>query len=173
MLRPITHAEYERQTAGIGYYQHAHRWHYFREALQFIREIQPVSSLEIGPYLCPVIVGGDTMDCWAGASPTYRHDARIIPWPMADKAYDVVIGLQVWEHLGDWQLLAFREAVRVARHAVLSFPLEWKDSDSIHDGITRETIAGWTDHRQPRETVVCGSGTRKRLVCWWDFSAGK
>jgi hypothetical protein len=43
---------------------------------------------------------------------------------VADNAYDLFVALQVFEHLGTSQREAFREVRRVARHAIISLPID-------------------------------------------------
>lgn len=65
----------------------------------------------------------------------YLHDATITPCPIEDKAYDLLIALQVWEHLEGKQQDVFKEVMRVSKMAILSFPYKWKTSCPIHSGI--------------------------------------
>ena len=68
------------------------------------------------------------------------HDARRTPWPMEDDAYDLFVGLQVFEHLVDSQNAAFQEVRRIAKHAVISLPIDWvmKDPTNTHHQISNE-----------------------------------
>jgi hypothetical protein len=128
------------------------------------------SALELGPYKMPLIVGSDTMDCHQKLQPTYLHNAGEVPWPMADQHYDVFLGLQVWEHLEGRQSEAFCELTRVARQAILSFPLNWNcPRDPMHHKITEDTIAEWTNHSVPTRTIVVRSGVRERIIYQFDF----
>ena len=105
------------------------------------------SALELGPHLRPVIVGADVMDVRAQAdleiAPSARfvhHDASQAPWPVEDGAYDLFVALQVFEHLGNNQNIAFQEVRRVARHALISVPIDWEmdDPTNCHHRISEE-----------------------------------
>lgn len=118
--------------------------------------LQPASVLEIGAYDSSLMVGSDTMDI--RNNPSIRHDARSVPWPIADKAYDLAIATQVWEHLGPSQLQAFLELRRTCSRAILSFPYRWMKcaKDNIHYNITKEKIDEWTDHTAPVLEIQAG-----------------
>jgi hypothetical protein len=145
------------------------RWPYTRAALRMARAARARSVLEIGPNGLPLHDMADTMD--VAGEPTYRHDAGVVPWPIADRHYDLVMALQVWEHLEGRQVEAFGEVRRVARFAVLSFPLGWdRPEDPTHHGITRETVMRWTHGLVPLDEVLIGARTRSpRLVLSWRF----
>ena len=146
------------------------RWTYYCTVIQLLRSLEFHSALELGSYRMPLIVGSDTMDCLGEFKPTYVHDAGIAPWPIADKQYDMFLGLQVWEHLSGRQSEAFCELSRVARRAILSFPLRWNcPKDPIHHNITESTIAQWTNHATAESTVVVRTGERARIIYQFDF----
>ena len=52
------------------------------------------------------------------------HDATRIPWPIGADRYDLFVALQVFEHLGSAQPAVFDEVRRVARHAIISLPID-------------------------------------------------
>ena len=164
MLIPTSKAEYAALAAGDPYYRG--RWPYVSEALEMVASLGPIErALEIGPGPCgkPLLWGAETMDIVG--NPTYLQDAGT-PWPIADKAFDVVIALQVWEHLQGRQQEAWREVARCTRAAVLSFPLYWDaPGDLMHHGITWEKIDHWTCGESPRSYQVIGRHPRKRAVC--------
>lgn len=62
----------------------------------------------------PLFRNSHTMDVSTGCNPTIVHDATKIPWPVSDKAFDMFMSLQVWEHLGSSQADAFREVKRIS-----------------------------------------------------------
>ena len=164
-MRGMTHEEYDRLCAEHPYY--AGRWPYFEVAMEMGLSVSPTSALELGPGPggVPLLAGSDTMDL-TGA--TICHDAWLIPWPVADKAYDLFVALQVWEHLDGRQVEAFAEARRVARWGLFSFPLKW---EIIRHHVTREDIAEWTHGLPPvREEEINIFG--RRLVMLFEFGEG-
>ena len=94
------------------------------------------------------------------------HNARRTPWPLEDVQYDLFVGLQVFEHLGRKQPEAFAEVRRVARHAVLSLPIDWEmeDPTDCHHRISHERALSWFEPTVPSAVVVGNEGPRKRLI---------
>jgi len=141
---------------------------YMTLAQKLALTFSPENALEIGPGPSglPILRGSDTMDL--RGDPTYRHDAGLVPWPVADKSYDVVIALQVWEHLCGKQRAAFSEVKRVAcRGAVLSFPYMWGAGSDIHREIGFRQIVEWTE--QSPACLVGPSLQRLRAVCYYEL----
>jgi hypothetical protein len=129
------------------------------------------TALELGPHLRPLIVGADVMDVVRNDALRAEgrrtvHDATDVPWPFADKAYDLFVALQVFEHLGTRQREAFLEVRRVARHAILSLPIDWVMADpaNCHHGLTNERVLAWFAPVVPSRVVLGNPGHRKRLL---------
>jgi hypothetical protein len=129
------------------------------------------TALELGPHLRPLIVGADVMDVVANDALRAEgqrivHDATAVPWPFGDKAYDLFVALQVFEHLGAAQPEAFLEVRRIARHAILSLPIDWEMADpgNCHHRLTNERVLGWFAPVRPTRVVVGNPGHRKRLL---------
>ena len=172
-IRPLTRPEFDEMVEALPYY--AGRWGYtsvaLHRAVDLIRRHGLRTALELGAPVRPVIVGSDVMDYTArpelDASVSVTiHDARRFPWPYADGSYDLFIALQVFEHLGDKQLEAFREVRRIARHAVISLPIEWEMSDptNSHHRISEERVLSWFAPVVPTRIVEGNGGRRRRLV---------
>lgn len=128
------------------------------------------TALELGPHLRPIATNADVLDIVA--PPGLRTKGRVVKgdatgsWPFPDKAYDLVVALQVFEHLGDRQADAFREVVRVARHAIISLPVDWVMSDpaNCHHGITEERVLGWFAPVKPTRVVEGNGGPKRRVI---------
>lgn len=144
-MQVVSKTDFDRLSAHDPYY--AGRWPYFEKAgrvVMALRLFGPV--LEIGPYRFPLVIGSDTMDIRDIYKPTFQWNAGCPTWPVKDKTYDLLIGLQVWEHLGENQHVAFSEACRVSKWILLSFPFKWNcPKDKIHHGIGPEKISSWTN----------------------------
>jgi hypothetical protein len=154
-----------------GYWTKTDRWDYLQVACRMIQNIpHAVCVLEIGPGTLPVVKNSDTMDIqqWGKKPPKFLHDATVIPWPFKDKSYDIAVALQVWEHLGNKQTIAFNELRRVARFAVLSVPNNWPGKGS-HSGITLNTVRKWIGKTRILEHIVVGKKF-PRLVMLFDLS---
>jgi len=129
------------------------------------------TALELGPHLRSLIVGADVMDIvknerLRAEGRQVVHDATKAPWPFPDKAYDLFVALQVFEHLGTRQPEAFLEVRRVARNAILSLPIDWVMADprNCHHLVTHERVLGWFAPVVPTKVVVGNAGHRKRLI---------
>lgn len=144
------------------------RWPYLRHVVRLVGELEPETVLEIGPGPSRLVPGSDTLDIDARTAPTYHHDAGVVPWPIESGAYDLVLGLQCWEHFDGRQSLAFVEACRVASprgHVLLSFPYLWRNATAEHRGIDARRIREWTCAVDPvRKILVRQPINRQRLI---------
>jgi hypothetical protein len=172
-IRPLTRPEFETMVDQSAYCQG--RWGYtaiaLAQAADLIEDHGLRSALELGAPIRPVIVGSDLMDKTARhiVDPnvsTTIHDARKVPWPYEDRSYDLFVALQVFEHLGDRQREAFMEVRRIARHAILSLPIDWQMDDprNSHHQISHERVLSWFVPIVPTRVLLVNGGRRKRLV---------
>jgi hypothetical protein len=187
-MQLMTRDDFETMLNGPHGDYYAGRWEYFSIVLDIIQEIQPRRVLELGPGWIPVVKDADLMlgpeedHFGRPGSATGRvivHDATRKPWPVEDKTYDLVVALNVFEHLDNKQSRAFREAMRVARHVILSLPYGWEGGKSkwmhrIHRDIDRELISDWTLGITPRRVIeIPRTGGEfsqgPRLVYHWVF----
>jgi hypothetical protein len=172
-IRPLRHDEIVRLAASATYYRD--RVGYLdaaaTTAADLIARHDLTSALELGPNLRPLIVGADIMDitdrpALQTSSRRIIHNATVAPWPPADRSYDLFVALQVFEHLGSGQATAFQEVCRVARHAIVSLPIDWEMDDprNCHHRLSQETALGWFAPVVPTQTIVGNRGRRKRLI---------
>jgi hypothetical protein len=172
-IRPLRHDEIVRLAASASYYRD--RVGYLdaaaNAAADLIARYQLTSALELGPNLRPIIVGADIMDITD--RPALRttgrriiHNATVAPWPPADRSYDLFVALQVFEHLGSGQATAFAEVRRVARHAIVSLPIDWDMDDprNCHHQLSREKVLGWFAPVVPTRIITGNRGRRTRLI---------
>lgn len=162
-IRAMTRADFRDLNAETPYYRH--RETYMSAAAWVVADLiaryRLRSALELGPHMRPLVTGADVMDLRAApglraAGEVIVHDATVVPWPIADGAYDLFVGLQVFEHLGTAQAAAFAEVCRVARHAVVSLPIDWiqKDPTDPHHQLTEERVLSWFAPRVPTRIVI-------------------
>ena len=172
-IRPLRKNEFDAVASRYPYYRS--RWDYMsvacRIAGELIERYDLQSALELGPHVRPVIVGADVMDRSANVELRSEgrviiHDATAAPWPIADGHYGLFVGLQVFEHLADMQNMAFREVCRVARHAIISLPIDWEmdDPKNVHHRISREKALSWFEPMTPTRIEVGNGGPRKRMI---------
>jgi hypothetical protein len=147
--RFMTRAEFEQLMKEDKYY-YEDRWTYFSKVFDIIGSERFGSVLELGTYNKPIVRDADTMDIRDSIKNlTYKWDATKTPWPIKDKQYDLFIGLQVWEHLGDKQQEAFKEVMRISKMAVLSFPYMWECPGNCHHQIDIPDMDRWTLNVEP------------------------
>jgi hypothetical protein len=172
-IRPLRHDEIVRLAASTPYYRH--RVDYLDAAASAAADLigrhRLTSALELGPNLRPLIVGADIMDITdrPALKTTGRriiHNATVAPWPPADRSYDLFVALQVFEHLGTGQATAFEEVRRVARHAIVSLPIDWEMDDprNCHHRLSREKVLGWFAPVTPTRIIIGNRGRRTRLI---------
>lgn len=169
-LRSITNSEFRRAREQNRYLKS--RWSYYREAIAMAQRLAPRRVLEIGCRHTPLFPASVRLDYMAEFHPTVLHDATVVPWPIADRAYDLVIALQVWEHLGNRQREAFSELPRIARYAILSLPYKWRRrSNPSHSGIDDAVVSRWSGGLRPLETVQMPLvGRHKRKIFLFDLN---
>ena len=109
ILDLMTNQDFEELLKGSAGLYYEGRWSYFSEVIDIVKGQGDVNKvLEIGPSFLPVVKDCDIMikpeaDAWGRPSIKapieYIHDATIVPWPIKEKEYDILVALQVWEHL--------------------------------------------------------------------------
>jgi hypothetical protein len=172
-VRPILRSEFEDMAAADPYYKG--RWRYtsvaLAEAARLIARDDVRTALEVGAPVKPALTGAHVMDVrrHKGIDPNVEltiHDARKLPWPFEDKQFGLFIALQVFEHLGTSQPEAFGEVRRVARHAIISLPIDWdmRDPKNIHHMIPEERVLSWFAPTVPTRIMEGNPGPRKRVV---------
>ncbi len=165
------------------------RWAYFQEVINLIESETGIEKvLEIGPAFQTIVKNCDIMvkpeeDAW-GKPEKYvatelQHDATITPWPIKDNSYDLIIALQVWEHLDDKQKEAFGEVMRTSKMAILSLPYKWDcpiDNANYpeHHMIDEKIIEEWSLHQKPEKIIhIPRTGDRvskgPRIIYFWKF----
>ena len=185
----MTHEDFEGLINGPHAEYYLGRWEYYKEVISIIEKEKPKNTIELGPGYMPIVKNGDIilnpLDDQFGKpnesqSHIYMFDATIKPWSINDKAYDMFIALQVWEHLDGKQTRTFREVMRIAKKAVLSFPYHWdggildRPSHRAHRDVDMELIHDWTLGIKPKFTIEIGrTGSEfskgPRMICFWEF----
>ncbi len=172
-IRPIRRADFDLMVKEFPYYQN--RWGYMStallEAARLIETDDIKTALELGAPVRPILVGAHVMDKtkrpeYDTSIPAVTHDATVVPWPVADKQFDLFLALQVFEHLKDRQHEAFMEVRRIARHAILSLPIDWvmDDPRNCHHMISEERALAWFAPVLPTRRIEHVTGRRKRVI---------
>jgi len=187
----MSHDDYTTLLNGPHESYYTGRWEYYKEVISLIGDHKFERFLELGPGYMPIVKNSDVilnpLDDQFGKpdgvyGKVFTFDATQKPWPIMDKSYDLFIALQVWEHLDNKQSRAFREVMRIANAAILSFPYGWdggkeKPSHRAHRDIDMELIRDWTLGITPIKTIeIPRTGPEfskgPRVICFWDFTAG-
>ena len=101
---------------------------------------------------------------------SFVMDAGVTPWPIADKSYDAVIGLQVWEHLAREQRSALLEAQRVSDHLIITLPYEWNcPENKAHHMISDKHVEQWFDGVEPAVNENIGESPFIRKLLYYEF----
>lgn len=188
MINCISYRDFEPLLSGEYADYYRGRWEYFKEVIGLAQDVSAARVLEIGPGILPIVKDADILlnpeDDQFGKpkqsiGKVIVHDLTVKPWPIFDKYYDLVIALQVWEHLDNKQSRAFRELMRTSRKAILSFPYQWeggieKHSHRLHRDIDRELIIDWALNIQPmKQLIVQRTGPEfskgPRFIGYWEF----
>lgn len=106
------------------------RWDYHNRVIELIKALNITKSsdvLELGTMGISCVIDSKTMDYaerwnFPGKNPTHLHDARVFPWPIHDKQYELFIALRVYQHLTPVQKDAVLEAVRIAKKVIIVVP---------------------------------------------------
>lgn len=154
------------------------RWKYMYLVTKELKLINPDTIIELGAYKINLTSISDNMDLNKEFidvnnlnNKTYIQDAIILPWDIKDKYYDVFVGLQVFEHLGDKQSDVFKEVERISKYAILSFPYKWNTpNDIIHYNIDDKKIKEWTNNIKPEKIIYINyPKVRRRVICIYKF----
>ena len=139
------------------------RWSYYGEVVNFLKDKDFENVLEIGSGIFPLVKDSDRVDL--ENNPTYRFDLNNTPWKLT-KHYDLVIGLEVLEHLKDPEDI-FKEIKRVSDYAIISLPYKWQDYNSkvhLHHNIDEKIIKNWFKI-EPVESIKA----KAWLILFYDF----
>lgn len=153
------------------------RWEYMEEIINEVKKFKDVKKiLEFGPYKLPLVKGEDVIDRTTQfinyfpikVNNVIEHDCSIVPYPIEDKEYDLVIACQALEHFGIFgqQVKIFDELERISHKAIISLPYKWftpKMRD--HHMIDEKVIEIWASGRKPSFEKI----TAERILQVYEF----
>lgn len=148
------------------------RWDYYRRVVELVKAIgvnDPSKILELGTMGISVVENSVTMDyefAWKlPYTPTIIHDAMSLPWPFAEKQFEVFIALRVFHHLSPMQKECLREGFRIARHVILVIPPNYSHSDfKSSKGLLYKDFVDFLDGVHPNIYMP----TRGGDLYYWD-----
>tara|TARA_B100001758_G_scaffold247851_1_gene267753 strand:+ start:10366 stop:10863 length:498 start_codon:yes stop_codon:yes gene_type:complete len=96
-------------------------------------------------------------------------NADFLKWNAKEK-YDIVLCMQVLEHLEDDQISPFIEKLfSLTNHVIISVPYKWRKGwCKFHkqDPIDHGKLKSWTN-RRPFESYLVKDGKTERLICYY------
>jgi hypothetical protein len=176
-LQFLTHDLYVTRVQDLGgghWGNYKERWKYHRWAVRLLQDNPPERAedvLEIGTMGISIVTGSHTLDYGAkwhfkGFEPTYRRDAKLMPWPIADKHYHTVIALRVFQHLHPAQRECFLEARRVSHNLLIVVPETYEAVGYGNSfGIPEHQFLEWNNGR-PADIVVRFANWIGNLYYW-------
>ena len=145
---------------GQHWHDYKDRWKYYSRAVEIAQTLDinnPSDVLEMGTMgvsIVPNCMSIDYDKAWnfKNKKPTYIHDARAIPWPIATKKFKLFVALRVFQHLAPKQKECFLEAKRIAENVLIVVPNEYKDElvltlTSSRTGTTASRPRSWRTSR--------------------------
>ena len=127
----------------------------------------------MGTMGAKIVDTSDTIDytgVWQVFSPTFEHDARKTPWPIADHSYDFFVALRVFQHLYPNQRECFLEAKRIARHVILVVPQHYEYAEHPNSrGITEDQFIEWNNGVPP--TLFAELADNMGHIVYWNSAA--
>lgn len=157
------------------YYEN--RWEYVEDIrIELLKLTDCFKILEMGPYTLPLVKGEDVIDINDNYMNEYpyeinkfiHHNCSVVPYPIKDKEYDLVIACQVLEHLGIYgeQRRVFDELERISKKAIISLPYKWFIPNSRdHHMIDKKVIEHWANGREPTYEKIAGT----RIIQIYEF----
>ncbi|QLA16089.1 methyltransferase domain-containing protein [Desulfolutivibrio sulfoxidireducens] len=169
----LTFDEYLGQIAASGraYWKKSasERWEYLAAAMGMAQVYMPESLLEIGSAGLKCSRDSIGIDTNRDFPAEVYHDICEVPWPFKDKEFDMVLALQVFEHLKGHQRESFQEVKRVSKSFILSIPYKWKrDPGNCHNNLSESDLYAWTG-MHPNCMAIVGHPRRLRLVARYAF----
>lgn len=149
------------------------RWDYHYRTIELIRALKIENAheiLEMGTMGVSCVKGSDTIDYaerwnFPGKEPTYLHDARIFPWPVKNKQYELFVALRVYQHLTPHQKECTLESMRISKKVILVVPATYNNKvlpDSA--GITYADFLNYLNGIHPNLYLPTAQG----LLYYWD-----
>lgn len=135
-----------------------YRWKYHFQTISLVKELNiqaPKNVLEMGTMGICCVNGSDTLDYserwdFPGKKPTFLHDARITPWPISDKKYELFIALRVYMHLVPAQEACIKEAMRISKKVIIVVPSKYENPIIPNSkGITYDEIVEFLNGIHP------------------------
>lgn len=170
-MKVISRDDFVKLTGGSDYY--GGRWIYIRKIAAILKDIKHMhTGMELGCHLFSVMKKGLTADINSKVNPDIVLNASVTPWEFRDDCFDVLVALQVLEHIPERKEV-WAEVKRVARSAVVTLPFNWDcPSDTMHHGITDKTLDEWFGKTECIRKVIPNTvyPPKPRVLLCFDFT---
>lgn len=149
------------------------RWHYHSITIELIKTLNIKSGkniLEMGTMGVSCVKNSDTFDFgkqwdFPERDPTYLHDAKVLPWPIKDKAYEVFVALRVFQHLAPLQQECLKEALRISKKIIIVIPDNYRSKIFPNsEGISYSDFVDFLDGIHPNLFLPTALGN----LYYWD-----
>jgi hypothetical protein len=166
------------------YWQGRKNARYLREVRRLVGErgADAVSILDVGSNGCPYLdwfgwiprrASLDIDNPYAGPG-VESIRADFLAWETAER-FDVVLCLQVLEHIPEARAFAQRLLAMTRRHLIVSVPYKWPAggcTEHVHDPVDEAKLDAWLGRTPSASTVVRERTGKARLVCCYSSNAG-
>jgi len=156
------------------YWDRRSHYRYYAEVVRLAREHVPDGGrvLDVGAYEAELLRQLDWFDERLALDLRYIMPRQGVKTLVADfrryepdGRYDLVLCLQVLEHLRDPDEIA-RKLLRTGRTVIVSVPYMWGPGGRgghLHDPVDEAKLRLWTD-RDPDESLIVDDDGRRRLI---------
>jgi hypothetical protein len=155
------------------YYHNRKDFNYYNKVKEILHRLHFSSIIDVGCRKSPVMEGLSekiykTMVDIEEIPPVdgiHTIQADFYTWE-PDRKYDVVLCLQVLEHLDKPKEFA-EKLLQVGKTVIISVPYKWKQGsckDHRQDPVDESKIRGWMG-REPDEQYIIADKSMKRIIC--------
>jgi len=156
------------------YYEERKEYNYYKKVNEILSKLQFTSIIDIGGRKSPILekINNNIYKSLLDISKINNDDKNInyitadfYKW-VPDKKYDVVLCLQVLEHLEKPTEFA-QKLFDTGNKVIISLPYKWAKGFCVHhiqDPVDEKLIKQWTN-RNPLETYIIEDNGVKRIIC--------
>lgn len=162
----------------MSYWDRRKHLNYYQTALGFVENLSGEGILDVGGWDTPMVLAGEfqnrlVVNLWKVEERlpgVEYHIGDFLAWPA--RPFDVVLCLQVLEHLPDETVGGFAEKLFEIgmRRVVISVPYKWRRGASknhLQDPVDEHKLQSWTG-RDPTVSQIVTDGSMRRLVAAYD-----
>ena len=157
------------------YWDRRSELHYYQVVKSLVEKHSPGNLIiDVGAWNTPVVTWGDfkrriSVDLYSHPRNNPHVEEVVMDWLayQCPQTVDVILCLQVLEHLSDAQVVPFaQKIVRSGRLAIISVPYMWKAGQCVHhrqDPVDLKKLEGWVGYAASQH-VIEERDKDKRLI---------